>query len=143
MRVAPVSQDVQAQLSARASRRNEPAGAILFRRDEPAFGVFLLLKGSVSLRLEGASGKVILNRIATSESILGLPASLAGGRYSLTAVTLEESEIAFLGLKDLQELVREDANIGLELMQAIADEVLQMREILVAGDAVSKRVVPA
>jgi len=133
MRVAPVSPEIQSQLIANAVRTTEPAGAVLFRRDEPAFGVFVVLRGSVSLRLEGSSGKVLVNRIATSDSIIGLPGSLAGGRYSLTAVALEESELAFLNLQSLYELIRGNSNVGLELMHALGDEVLQMRAILVSG----------
>lgn len=132
MRVAPVSQKVQSQLLVPAVRTTEPKGAVLFRRDEPAFGVFLVLKGSVSLRLESTGGKAILDRTVTPDSIIGLPAALSGGRYSLTAVTLEESELGFLNLQSLFELIKGDPSIGLELMHALGDEVLQMRDILVS-----------
>jgi CRP-like cAMP-binding protein len=130
MRVAPVSQTVQSQLLAKARRVPEPKGAVLYRRDEPAFGIFLVRKGSISLRLESEEGKAILDRTVTRDSIVGLPATLSGGRYSLTAETLEESELAFVDRLALIELIKGDPSIGLELIRALGEELLQMRRIL-------------
>jgi CRP-like cAMP-binding protein len=130
MRVAPVSQTAQSQLLAKARRVPEPKGAVLFRRDEPAFGIFLVRKGSISLRLESEEGKAILDRTVTRDSIVGLPATLSGGRYRLTAVTLEESELAFVDRLALIKLIKGDPSIGLELMRALGEELLQMRAIL-------------
>jgi len=130
MRVAPVSQTTQSHLLAKARGVTEPKGAVLFRRGEPAFGIFLLRKGSLSLRLESGEGKVLVDRTATPDSIIGLPSTLSGGRYSLTAVTLEESDLALVDRAALIELLKSDPSIGLELMRALGDEVLQMRAIL-------------
>jgi CRP-like cAMP-binding protein len=135
MRVAPVSQTAQSQLLAKARGVTEPKGAVLFRRDEPAFGIFLVRKGSISLRLESGKGKAILDRTVTRDSILGLPGTLSGGRYSLTAVTLEESELAFVERLALIELVKGDPGIGLELMCALGEELLQMRATLASAPA--------
>jgi len=132
MRVAPVSQTAQSQLLANARGVTEPKGAVLFRRGEPAFGIFLVRKGSLSLRLESGDGKALVDRTVTPDSIVGLPATLSGARYSLTAVTLEESELALVDRPALIELVKSDPSIGLELMRALGEEVLQMRAILVS-----------
>jgi len=133
MRVAQVSQAVQSQLLAKARRVREPKGAVLFRRDEPAFGIFLVRKGSISLRLECDKGKVLLDRTAKRNSIVGLPATLAGERYSLSAVTLEESQLAFVDRLALIELIKDDPSIGLELMRTLGDEVIQMRAMLASA----------
>jgi CRP-like cAMP-binding protein len=53
----------------------------------------------------------------------------------LTAVTLEESELAFVERLALIELVKGDPSIGLELMCALGEEVLQMRAILASTPA--------
>lgn len=135
MRVALVSQTAQSQLLAKARQVREPEGAVLFRRDEPAFGIFLVRKGSISLRLDSEEGMAILERTATRDSIVGLPATLSGGRYSLTAVALEESELAFVDRLALIELIAGDPSIGLELMRALGEEVLQMRATLASARA--------
>jgi CRP-like cAMP-binding protein len=133
MRVAAVSQTAQSQLLAKARRVTEPRGAVLFRRGEPAFGVFWVRKGSIGLRLDAEDGQSLWDRTATADSIVGLPGTLAGGHYSLTAVALEESELAFIDRQALIELIQDDPGLGLELMRALADEVLQIRARLASA----------
>lgn len=135
MRVAPVSKSVQSHLLAAARPVTEPKGAILFRRDEPAFGIFLVQKGSISLRLESGEGKAILVRTATPGSIIGLPATLSGGRYSLTAVTREKSELALIDRPVLLALIKANPSVGLELLRALGEEVGQMRAVLASSPA--------
>ena len=135
MRVAPVSKTVQSHLLAAARPVTEPKGAVLFRRDEPAFGIFLVQKGSISLRLESGEGKAILVRTATPGSIIGLPATLSGGRYSLTAVTREKSELALIDRPVLLALIKGDSSLGLELLRALGEEVAQMRAVLASQPA--------
>jgi CRP-like cAMP-binding protein len=135
MRVAPVSKTIQSHLLAAARPLTQPKGTVLFRRDEPAFGIFLVLKGSISLRLEAGEGRAILVRKATRDSIIGLPATLSGGRYSLTAVTLEKSDLALIDRPVLLELIKGDPSLGLELLRALGEEVTQMRAILASQPA--------
>jgi len=134
---ALVSQTVQSELLAKATLRSEPRGAVLFRRGEPSFGIFLVRKGSISLRLESGEGTAILDRTVTRDAIVGLPATLSGGRYSLTASTLEESELAFLERQVLLELVSSNPGIGLELVHTLGEEVVQMRDILASTPMVT------
>jgi CRP-like cAMP-binding protein len=55
---------------------------------------------------------------------------MAGGRYSLTAVTLKESELAFIDRQALLDHIKDDPGLGLELVRALGEEVLHMRTIL-------------
>jgi CRP-like cAMP-binding protein len=77
----------------------------------------------------------ILERTVTRDSIVGLPATLSGGRYSFTAVALEESELAFVDRLALIEIIAGDPSLGLELMRALGEEVLQMRATLASARA--------
>jgi CRP-like cAMP-binding protein len=87
-------------------------------------------KGSISLRLESGEGTAILDRTVTRDAIVGLPGTFSGGRYSLTASTLEESELAFLERQALLELVSSNPDIGLEVVRALGEEVVHMRDVL-------------
>ena len=129
MRVAPVSPTVLSQLLSVARPITEPIGAVLFRHNKPALGIFLICKGSVRMWLEGEHGELIWERTATSDSILGLPGTLSGGRYSLTAVVLEKSDLAFVDRSALLELIQNDTSVGLELMRALGEEIVQMRAL--------------
>ena len=135
MTIAPISQTAQLQLLSLAKQVMQPKGAVLFRRNEPALGIFLVKSGKVSLQLEGEEGRTIWKRTATPCSIIGLPATLAGGRYSLTAVALQESQLAFVNSQAVIDLLKRDPTLGLELVRAVGDEVLQMRAILAATAA--------
>ena len=126
MRMASLSPTVRSQLLSVAPRVIEPKGAVLFRRDEPAFGIFLICKGSVSLRLEVENGSG-WDRTAMRDSVVGLAGTLSGNRYSLTALVSEESELAFLGRSVLLNLIKSDPKVGLGLMQALAEEIMQAR----------------
>ena len=95
-------------------------------------GIFIVRKGSIDLQLE-SEGKTILNRTVLEDNIVGLPSTLAGGRYSLTAVTLEETELAFVESLALIELMKSDSNVSLEVLHALGEEVIQMRDILASA----------
>jgi CRP-like cAMP-binding protein len=113
--MATVSPTIKSQLLSVAPVFKEPKRAVLFRRNEPAFGIFLICKGSVSLRLEAEDGTSGWDRTAMSDSIVGLAGTLSGNRYSLTAVVSEDAELAFLGRGIVLDLIKNDANVGLGL----------------------------
>jgi CRP-like cAMP-binding protein len=72
-------------------RFNEPKQTVLFRRGEAAFGMFLVLEGKVSLDF-GVDGSNPLNRAYGPGALVGLPATLTGHNYSMTATVTEDAE---------------------------------------------------
>jgi len=83
-------------LLASATLIKKPEGVVVFRRGEPPIGVFLILKGSVSLRVDAEDGSTIVDRMVACRDIVGLAATLTGHTYSLTAMTLEQSALALI-----------------------------------------------
>jgi len=131
------SETVQSELLANATLVKQPKGAVLFRRGEPSIGIFLVKNGSVSLRLESGEAKPIFERTVARDAVVGLPATISGDRYSLTALTLEQSELAYIERQTLIELMRSNPAVAFEIMHALGEEVLRMREILAAAPAVT------
>jgi len=131
------SETVQSELLANATLVKQPKGAVLFRRGEPSIGIFLVRDGSVSLQLESGEGKPIFNRTVARDAVVGLPATISGDRYSLTALTIDQSELAYIERQTLIELMRINPAVAFEIMHALGEEVLRMREILVSGSAVA------
>jgi CRP-like cAMP-binding protein len=127
------SQIVQAHLLANAKLIREPKGAVLFRRGQPSVGIFLVRNGSIRLRLESGEGEAVLDRTVSRDAVIGLPATISGERYSLTAMTREESELAYIDRQTLIELMRNDPGVAFEIMHALGEEVLRMRETLVSA----------
>jgi CRP-like cAMP-binding protein len=129
MRVAPAFPHIQESLLQESSPRVEPAGVVLFRRDQPAFGIFLVRTGSVSLHFD-CTCKAALDSTAGPGSILGLPATLSGSAYSLTAVTQEESHLAFIERERLLEILRNNTELCLELLGVLGEEVISARDVI-------------
>jgi CRP-like cAMP-binding protein len=135
MHTTPVSRSVRSKLLTVAHQMSEPKGTILFHRNDPASGIFLICKGRVALKLEvGQHGVAVLNRTVARDSILGLPGTLSNGKYSLTAVAIEDSEVAFVDRASLLELIKTDnSGVGLELIRLLGEEVLRIRDVIASS----------
>lgn len=116
----------------------QPKGTVLFRRGEPAVGIYLVKSGRIDLRLENEEGRPVWRRIATRHSIIGLPGTLAKRHYTLTATACETSHLAFVRSRDLIGLMKDAPDIGLELVRAVGDEVCRMRATLASSTTIKK-----
>lgn len=113
----------------KASRRvMKRRGEILFRRGEPAAGVFLVVNGSVDLELEGAGTGGAVRRHGVG-SIVGLPANLSGNPYSLTAEVAADVTLGFVPRTRLLEILAQSPPLCLEVMQILSDEIAHSRQI--------------
>lgn len=64
-----------------------------------------------------------LDRDFTAGSLLGLPATFTGHPYSLTAVTLTESEVVYVPRDEFLELMREQPDLCREATDILGREV--------------------
>lgn len=119
-----VPDEVQNELETLASLRREQADAVLFRRGEPARGVYLIRQGTVILSADGGR-----QRKAGRGWILGLPATFSGEPYSLTAITATDCEVAFIPRAKVLEFVRLRPPLALHLLEVLAAEVSEIRGI--------------
>ena len=84
-------------LAAIISSAAYPKGATLFVEGQPARGVFILCSGRVKLSTSSADGKTLILRIAEPGEVLGLPATVTGTSYELTADIIEPAQANFAG----------------------------------------------
>ena len=117
-----VPDDVQIGLEALASTRREQPNVVLFRRGEPAQGVYLIRRGSVVLSFDDRR-----HRRAGRGWILGLPSTFSGEPYSLTAKTVESCEFAFIPREKVIEFVRHNPALGVHLLEILATEISAVR----------------
>lgn len=117
-----VPEEVQNELEALASTRQEQPDAVLFHRGEPAKGVYLIRKGSVVLNFDDRR-----HRTAGQGWVLGLPATFSGQPYSLTAVTAENCEFAFIPREKVIEFIHLNPVLAVHLLEVLASEVAAMR----------------
>jgi CRP-like cAMP-binding protein len=116
--------DVRDALEAVASTRHELRTGVLFRRGEPASGVYVIRRGRVILTLNER-----IRRTMEQGSILGLTAVFSGQPYSLTATADEDCELAFITREKVIEFVRFNPSVALYLLEILASEVAALREL--------------
>ncbi len=100
-------------------------GSVLFRQGDIAKGVYVVKGGKVRLSLieKGA----VSDRIAAPGSVLGLPATMTGNSYSLTALVLEASQLVFVSRDEVLNLLRAQPALCFEVVEILAHEVGHMR----------------
>lgn len=101
-------------------------GALLFRAGSPARGAFLVRSGKVTLQLEGAGG-LYPTRTLGPGAVVGLPATVSGEPYSLTAEVAQDCELDFISRKQLLKLLQQNTTAALNILQILSEEIYQMR----------------
>ena len=101
-------------------------GAILFRAGARARGAFLVRAGRLKLQLEGAAG-LYPARILGPGTMVGLPATVSGEPYSLTAEVVQDCDLDFIPRKELLALLRRNTTAALQILQILSEEIYQMR----------------
>ncbi|MFH0899116.1 MAG: cyclic nucleotide-binding domain-containing protein, partial [Pseudomonadota bacterium] len=118
---AALSVDDVKRVSQFSATRTYEMGEWVFRHDAPASHVFILLKGSVQLKLHAGTNDVGM-AIARIEPgyLLGLSALFGDTRYTSGAQTLERCEVLAMEGKLLRGLLQESPQVGYSIMNAVA-----------------------
>lgn len=135
-----VSPHLRTELQHLASGVSKRKGSVLFRRGDPVAGVFLIRKGKVRLQLE-ADSRLYPARTLGPGSIVGLPATLSGAPYSVTAEVREDAELGFVSRQDFLALIASDTALCLQAMNLISQEIAGVRSAI--GSRETRKAVPA
>lgn len=131
--------DLNAMLAACCEKFQEPKHTVLFKRGEPAFGMFLVLEGKVSLDF-GVDGANPLNSSYGPGALVGLPAALTGRNYSMTATITEDAEVGFVSIKALKHLLGEHPELCEQLLTILSERLAvqneQVRKAMLAKESV-------
>ena len=112
-------------LGALGNSEHVDTGVVLFRQSEQVRGLYVVKSGKVGLSL--ADGGAVSDRLAGPDSVLGLPAAMTGNDYSLTARTLEPSEVVFVTRENVLALLHAHPEFCFEVVEILAQEVGFMR----------------
>jgi CRP-like cAMP-binding protein len=121
--ISPALRQQLLQISKFAIQR---AGTVLFRRGDPCAGLFLILSGRVRMVLE-PSIAVFPERVLGPGCVLGLPSVMAGAPYSLTAVVVDDAELAHVTQQELTECLRRDPELCFDVMEMLSHEISETR----------------
>src|ERR1035437_5111062 len=98
-----------------------PKGATLFVERQSARGVFVPCTGHVKLSTSSADGKTLILRIAEPGDLLGLPATIAGRPYEVTADVIEPTQVNFISRTDFLNFLREFGDAALRVAQELSE----------------------
>ena len=110
--------------ASRAVKRKQ--GALLFRAGARGRGAFLVRRGRIKLTLGGSPG-LYPPRTLGPGSVVGLPATVSGEPYSLTAQAVQDCELDFIPRKELLALIKRNTTVAFQLLQMLSEEIYQMR----------------
>ena len=130
------------RLSVITSASTYPKGATLFVEGQAARGVFILCAGRVKLSTSSIDGRTLIVRISEPGEVLGLPASVTGKPYELTADVIEPTQANFISRADFLNFLREHGEASLRVAQQLGETyhaaVAEMRSIGLSHSAGEK-----
>ncbi len=106
-------------------------GQVLFNQGTPSKGVFLVIQGLVELYLPEPPRTKRLLRSAGRNCLLGLPATILGKEYSLTAAAIRKTEVRFIPCAILRRHLVQDPRVYSPLLILLAGELRDLRYAVV------------
>ena len=110
-----------AGLDAISSLATYPKGAILFVEGQEPRGVFVICNGRVKLFASSAGGKSLILRIADPGELIGLPGTISGKPYEVTAEAQEPIQANFIPRKPFLEFLRAHGEVALRVAETLSD----------------------
>lgn len=101
-----------------------------YKKNQPLFiessfprGVFCLNHGKVKVFTRGDEGKEQIIHIAKEGEIIGFRAMFSGEPYKVSATTLEECNICFIGKEDFLNMIDTNATLRNGIMKELSKEL--------------------
>src|SRR6266487_3455545 len=113
-------QPVLAALDAISSSATYPKDAILFVEGQEPRGVFVLCNGRVKLSTNSVDGKSIIVRMAEPGELVGLPGTLSGKAYELTAEALEPLQANFIPRDAFMQFLRQRGEAAVRIAEILS-----------------------
>jgi CRP/FNR family transcriptional regulator len=97
-----------------------PKGAILYAEGQAPRGVFIIARGRAKLTTSSADGKAALLRVAEAGDIVGLPATISGQPYEVTAEASEDLQVKFIRRADFLQVLAQNGEACLKVAGMLA-----------------------
>ncbi len=108
-------------LASITSAATYPKGAILFVEGQEPRGVFVICNGRVKLSATSADGKSLILRIADPGEVVGLPGTISGKPYEVTAEALEPIQANFIPRDNFLQFLRQHGEVALRVAQLLSN----------------------
>ena len=120
--------DLYAALERRCETVRKRRSTVLFRRGEKAFGMFLVMKGTVRLDF-GVDASTALGNICGPGALVGVPATLSRTNYSMTATVTEDAQLGFLTPQAVAALLREQPGLRQHFLTILSAKVAHTEQV--------------
>ena len=104
-------------------------GEVIFNPGNKAEHFFILKSGKIKV-FKTARGKEQIIRIFDVPALFGEAASFTGKNFPAWAEALEESEVLTIPRQRFMELLREDPEIGMNLLSVMAQRLLHLTNVI-------------
>ena len=114
----------RAQILIIGQRRSCKAGEILFREGDAGDGLYIVVKGSVRISKQSASGEEAL-AVLVPPAFFGEMALIDFSARAADAIVNEDTELFFIPLQDLRSLIEVQHRIALKILYALCEVLAQ------------------
>jgi CRP/FNR family transcriptional regulator len=119
-----------------------PKGAVLFVEGQEPRGVFIICSGRVKLSVCSEDGNAVIMRIADPGDVVGLPGTISGKPYELTAEVLEPAQVNFIARELFLRFLSQYGEVAVavtKLLSEICQHTYQEVRSLGLGRSASQR----
>ena len=113
--VCSLSPDTVRDLDAISTPRMFTKGDILFVEGQEACGASVIRSGRVKLSASSADGKQLILRMAEEGQAIGLPGTITGKPYEVTAEALERTQVNFVRRGEFLQFLRKHSDAALRV----------------------------
>jgi CRP/FNR family transcriptional regulator len=129
-------------LDAISSSATYPKGALLFVEGQTPRGVFVICSGRVKLTASSSDGKSLILRIGEAGEVVGIPGTISGEPYEVTAEALEPIQANFIPSEQFLEFLRENGEAAVRVAQILCNiyhsTCREIRYLGLSGSAAEK-----
>jgi CRP-like cAMP-binding protein len=105
-------------------------GQTIYQQGNTALGLYCVRQGRVKIAKAGSDDKEHIVHLMCQGDVLGYRALLASGRYTSSAVALEDSIVCFVPRPDFLSLLKANSQFSAKLMQMLAVKLGEAEERL-------------
>jgi CRP/FNR family transcriptional regulator len=99
-----------------------PKGAVLFLEGQAPRGIFVVCSGQVKLSMSSSEGRTLILKIVEAGEVVGLPATISGRPYEVTAETQSPAQLNFVRRDDFLDFLRTSPDAGLRVAQELSQK---------------------
>ncbi|KAB1438466.1 Crp/Fnr family transcriptional regulator [Candidatus Galacturonibacter soehngenii] len=126
----PLSREEQIALVEKAKHLDYKKGETIFHESDQADRIMIIRYGKVKMNHYSLEGKEYVFDILVDNDIYGEQNIFAGKTFEANAITLTETGVCLISLKDIKELILKRPEIGIKILNVIGEKLSFANELV-------------